>query len=100
MERCFSYTIPSLYNDVPVDLEQLKVTAYISESNNDIINGAQANALLNEENVCEVNQYEIFLSEIINPSGVVPVDEDETNEVSVVLTNLSILKNLIFLNYC
>ena len=89
VERCFSYTIPSLYNDVPVDLEQLKVTAYISESNNDIINGAQANALLNEENVCEVNQYEIFLSEIINPSGVVPVDEDETNEVSVVLTNLS-----------
>ena len=88
IERCYSYDIPSYYNDAIVDLEELKVTAYIAESNNDIINGAQTSALISTDEICQPNEYEIFISEINEPSGIVVLDEGE-NDVEITITNLS-----------
>ena len=41
IDETFSYTIPSNYNGVDVELAELKVIAFISESYQDIISGAE-----------------------------------------------------------
>ena len=43
MERTHTYTIPSDYNGVPAVLDDLKVVVYVSESQQEVINGNRAN---------------------------------------------------------
>ena len=44
ISRSYTYALPEMYNDVPVDINQLKVVAFIAESNQDIINGSGTKA--------------------------------------------------------
>ena len=43
VERTHTYTIPSDYNGVPAVLDDLKVVVYVSESQQEVINGNRAN---------------------------------------------------------
>jgi len=44
VSRSYTYALPEMFNDVPVDINQLKVVAFIAESNQDIINGSGTKA--------------------------------------------------------
>ena len=43
VERTHTYTIPSDYNGVPTVLDDLKVVVYVSESQQEVVNGNRAN---------------------------------------------------------
>lgn len=87
IDRCYTYTIPSFYNDVPVDLDELEVVAYISESNQNIISGAKAQALVSNTAACTTNENEIMINSIDEPQGIVVPNEDGQNIVTVSITN-------------
>ena len=48
ISKSYSYFVPELYNDVPVDINELKVVAFITETNQDIVNGNGSDMIVGE----------------------------------------------------
>lgn len=44
VSRSYTYALPEMFNDVPVDINELKVVAFIAESDQNIINGSGTKA--------------------------------------------------------
>jgi hypothetical protein len=59
IDRTYTYSIPDYYNDVAVDLNEMEVVAYITETSQDIINGDKTSAnlqlLTNDIGVTSIN---------------------------------------------
>ena len=89
IDRTYTYNLPEFYNDVIVDLDEIKVVAYISETNQDIINGNGADAVLvqysNDIGVSSINP-----TEIISPTSNEPITISITNYGENIISNFDV----------
>ncbi|MDA9357128.1 GEVED domain-containing protein [Flavobacteriaceae bacterium] len=78
VDRNFSYTIPSSFNDIEAILEDIEVVAYISETTQDIINGNGVYPNL------QLLPFDIGVSSINSPNN----DSSSSNElVTITVSN-------------
>ena len=74
VDRNFSYTIPSSFNDIEAILEDIEVVAYISETTQDIINGNGVYPNL------QLLPFDIGVSSINSPNN----DSSSSNELVII----------------
>ena len=78
VDRYYSYTMPNLFNDVPVDLSEIEIVAFITDGN-EIQTGHRAYASF------ELLPYDISVDSIDSPSTDGIYDDDEN--ITITLTN-------------
>jgi len=62
IDRTYTYTLPNMYNDVPVDLDEIEVAAFVTDGN-EIINGYKVEAAYTPVG------YDVAVVSIDSPSG-------------------------------
>ena len=85
IDRTYTYTLPTFYNDVAVDISQIEIVAFVTDGN-EIITGSGADASY------QLPPYDLSLNSIDSPSGsgffteneyvVVTITNNGENEVS------------------
>lgn len=76
VDRTYTYTMPTYYNDVPVDLSEIEVVAFVT-SGNEIINGSGADAQY------ALPPYDLSLESVDSPSGIGSFSNSESIIVSI-----------------
>ena len=78
IDRTYTYTLPTFYNDVAVDISQIEIVAFVTDGN-EIITGSGADASY------QLPPYDLSLNSIDSPSGSGFFTENEY--VVVTITN-------------